>query len=165
MVRIYNKRVTLPSSPATTTKNRLDPDPFIVDLLGMKSTTNLTATVQHLQDYGTRNAYQPTSITAQNWIKDQFESYGLSVELMDFPMPSGAASDNVIATLPGTKYPDEFVIMGCHYDSYSYSGLAPGADDNASGVAGVLEIARLLSQYEFDRTIVFCTFSGEEYGL
>jgi hypothetical protein len=84
---------------------------------------------------------------------------------MDFFMPGGQASDNVIATHTGTVYPDEYVILGAHYDSYSYSGGAPGADDNATGTAGILEVARILSQYQFDRTILFCTWSGEEYGL
>ncbi|MFW5707007.1 MAG: M28 family peptidase, partial [Bacteroidota bacterium] len=89
----------------------------------------------------------------------------LEVEIMNFTMPDGDASDNVIATLPGTVYPYEYVVIGGHYDSYSFSGAAPGADDNASGTAGVMEIARILSNYEFERTIVFCAFSGEEYGL
>jgi len=121
--------------------------------------------VQHLENYGTRNAYTSQSVEAQNWIKQEFENLGLSVELQDFTMPSGSASDNVIATLTGTKYPEEYVVCGGHYDSYSNGGAAPGADDNASGTAGVMEIARILSQYTFDRTIIFCAFSGEEYGL
>jgi hypothetical protein len=164
-VRISNKKVMLPKSFSYNTSSRWDPDPFVVGLLNEVSTTNIIATVQHLQDYGTRNAYTPESVQAQNWLKDQFEDLGLSVELQDFTMPSGPASDNVIATQPGTKYPDEYVVLGSHYDSYSYSGLAPGADDNATGTAGIIEIARILSQYEFDRTIIYCNFSGEEYGL
>ena len=51
-----------------------------------------------------RNAYVPQSIEAQNWIKGKFEELGLTVEIHDFPMPSGSASDNVIATKLGTKY-------------------------------------------------------------
>lgn len=144
----------------------ITPDPYVQGLIDQVSATNITASVQHLQDYGTRNAYHPKSVEAQNWLKAQFQAMGLSVELQDFPMPSGNASDNVIATLPGTKYPNEFVVVGSHFDSYSSNNnIAPGADDNASGTAGVLEIARILSQHSFDRTIVFCSFSGEEYGL
>lgn len=165
IVRITNKQVVLPLTMFFDGNGRFDPDPFIVDLLEEVTGANITATVQHLQDYGTRNAYKPQSIEAMNWIKAQFESMGLSVELQDFTMPGGPASDNVIATLQGTKYPDEFIVIGGHYDSITYSGLEPGADDNASGTAGVLEIARILSQYSFDRTIIFCAFSGEEYGL
>ncbi|HOI31390.1 MAG TPA: M20/M25/M40 family metallo-hydrolase, partial [Bacteroidales bacterium] len=142
-----------------------EPDPFIVSLLGEVDATNITSIVQHLENYGTRNAYSSQSVEAQNWIKQEFEALGLTVELQDFYMPSGSASDNVIATLTGTKYPEEYVVCGAHYDSYSNGGNAPGADDNASGTAGVLELARILSQYTFDRTIIFCAFSGEEYGL
>jgi hypothetical protein len=165
MVRITNKQVALPVSMFFDGNGRFDPDPFIVGLLEEVTGANITTTVQHLQDYGTRNAYKPQSIEAMNWIKAQFESMGLTVELQDFSMPNGPASDNVIATLQGTKYPDEFIVIGGHYDSITYSGLEPGADDNASGTAGVLEIARILSQHSFDRTIIFCAFSGEEYGL
>lgn len=165
MVRIYDREVKLPETDFFTTSTRFDPDPFIVSLLDEVSGPNITAVVQHLEDYGTRNAYTPESVEAQNWIKEQFEAMDLPVELMDFSMPGGAASDNVIATLEGTKYPDEYVVIGGHYDSYTYSGPSPGADDNASGTSGVMEIARILSQYEFDRTLIFCAFSGEEYGL
>jgi hypothetical protein len=166
MVRLFGNEVELPVQRFAFTEQRLDPDPFVVSLLNEVSGTNITADVQHLEDYVTRNAYHANSVLAQNWIESRFIALEFdNVEVMDFTMPGGAASDNVIATLTGTKYPDEYVVLGAHYDSYSYSGDAPGADDNASGTAGVLEIARILSQYQFDRTIIFCAFSGEEYGL
>lgn len=164
-VRLMNNKVMLPTRLFYSEAGRFDPDPFVVSLLNEILGSNITSVVQHLENYTTRNAYKPQSILAQNWIKSQFESWGLDVELMDFTMPGGPASDNVIATLVGTKYPDEFVILGGHFDSITYSGAEPGADDNASGTSGVMEIARILSQYEFDRTIIFCAFSGEEYGL
>lgn len=119
----------------------------------------------HLENYGTRNCYQPEAFEAQDWIKSVFESYGLSVSLQDFPMSSGNASDNVIAVQQGLVDPNTFVVVGGHYDSYSSPTVAPGADDNASGTSGVMEVARILSQYEFNYTIVYCAFSGEEYGL
>lgn len=164
MLRIMNTRASLPKAIDPGYQRAFDPDPVVTALLEEVSGSNLTTTVQHLEDYGTRNCYTPQSVEAQNWIAQQFEDLGLSVEIMDFQM-SGSASDNVIATLVGTTYPDEYVICGSHYDSYANGGGAPGADDNASGSAAVIEIARILSQYTFDRTIVFCTFSGEEYGL
>lgn len=145
--------------------NRSEPDPFVQGLLDQVSATNITSSVQHLQNYGTRNAYHAQSVVAQNWIRDQFVNLGLTVELQDFNMPSGSASDNVIATLTGTKYPNEYIVVGAHYDSYTGGPVAPGADDNASGTAGVLEIARILASHTFDRSIIFCAFSGEEYGL
>jgi len=164
-VRIFNKKVVLPKPFSYNMSSRWDPDPFVVGLLEEVNTTNIIASIQHLQDYGTRDCYEPESVEAQNWIKDQFEDLGLSVELMDFPMSGGESSDNVIATQLGTKYPEEYVVLGSHFDSFVWSGLAPGADDNASGTAGIIEVARILSQHDFDRTIIYCTFSGEEYGL
>ncbi len=165
MVRIFNTKAVLPSRVSESKLTITEQDPLVLSLLSQVSGTNLTSLVQHMQDYNTRNAYHSQSVVAQNWIKDQLEDLGLEVELMDFTMPSGPASDNVIATKVGTKYPNEFVIIGGHYDSMSNSDVQPGADDNASGTAAVMEMARILSQYEFDRTIVFCAFSGEEYGL
>lgn len=137
----------------------------IYSLIDEIDTVQILANIQHLQDYDTRIYNTPQAVEAQNWIAEKFESYGLSVEIQDFPTTSYESSDNVIATLTGKLYPDEYVVIGGHYDSYSFWGSAPGADDNASGTAGVLEAARVLSQYEFDRTIIFCAFGAEEIGL
>jgi len=71
----------------------------------------------------------------------------------------------------GTRTPEEFVICGAHYDSYAWDGYdpdtirSPGADDNASGVSGILETARLLSHHTFDRTIIYANWCAEECGL
>lgn len=165
LTRIWNKEVKLPTASISFPQQKADPDPFIVARMAEVNVTTIQTNLQHLQDYGTRNAYTTQSVQAQNWIKQQFESYGLSTQLFDFTMPSGPASDNVIATKTGTLYPNEYVIIGGHYDSYTGSSSAPGADDNASGTCGVMEVARILAPYDFDRTIIFCAFSGEEYGL
>lgn len=165
VVRINNIEAKLPKPLFNYRNIRFEEDPFVTELLGYVDEVELETTVQHLQDYGTRNWYTTQSTEAQDWIFDKFESYGLSTELMYIPYGGTNASQNVIAILPGILYPEEYVVLGAHYDSYAYGGDAPGADDNATGSAGILEIARILSQYEFNRTIIFCTFSGEEYGL
>ena len=165
LVRIFNSTVSLPLAQPFVYTTLDEADPFVESLLEQVSGENITTSVQYLQDYGTRDAYTTQSVEAQGWIETQFEGMGLDVEVMDFTMPSGPASDNVIATLLGTEHPDEYVVVGGHFDSISSSEDAPGADDNASGTAAVIEIARILSQYGFDRSIVFCAFSGEEYGL
>ena len=165
MVRIFEREAQLPLMQSLPVPAKSEPDTFVLYLLNQINGDLITNRVEHLEDYGTRNAYAPESIEAQLWIEEKFLEWGLEVEVMSFTMPGGPASDNVIATHTGTKYPNEYVIVGGHYDSYAGSGLAPGADDNASGTSGVMEIARILSQYEFDRTIIFCAFSGEEYGL
>jgi len=144
---------------------RADTFSIIYTLIDEVDTTLVLNNAHHLQDYGTRDCLSPGAVEAQNWIKGQFESYGLDVELQDFPLYNQNPSDNVIATLTGHVYPDEYVVIGGHYDSRAGGNLAPGADDNASGTCGVLEVARILSQYEFKRTIIFCAFSAEEYGL
>ncbi|MCP4229247.1 MAG: M28 family peptidase, partial [bacterium] len=83
--------------------------------------------------------------------------------------PLGALSvwENVIGELPGKTRPEEIYIICAHYDSTSDSPwyIAPGAEDNGSGTAGVLHLAKIMSQYDFASTIRFCTWSGEEEGL
>lgn len=143
----------------------VDTFPAIYEFMAMVDSGEFMATIRHLESYGTRYCGSTQAIEAQNWIKAKFEQYpSLEVELQEFPY-SGGSSDNVIATLPGKTTPDEYIVVGSHYDSYAWGPNAPGADDNASGTAAVLELARILSQYEFDRSIVFCTFSAEEVGL
>ncbi len=165
VIRISNKEITLPAKKFSYTKGGLMYDPDIEAMMDEVDTVLYIDNITHLQDYGTRNAYTPEAVEAQNWIKEQYESYGYTVELFDFWMPSGEASDNVIATKMGTKYPDEYVVIGGHYDSYAWGGSAPGADDDASGTCGVMEVARVMAEYETDRTVIFCAWSGEEYGL
>lgn len=70
---------------------------------------------------------------------------------------------NVVGELTGTTTPEKIYIIGGHYDHLE--GDRPGGDDNASGTAGVLEAARVLSQYRFESTIRFIAFNGEEDGL
>lgn len=165
IVRISRNKARFPESSFSYHPGSLQPRDYITDMISQVNEDTLQAFVQHLQDFGTRNAYKAGGIMAQNWILAKFQSYGLEVELHDFWMPGGAASDNVIATLTGTVHPDEYVVLGAHYDSYTGGASEPGADDNATGAAGILEAARIMSQYQFDRTIIFATWSGEEYGL
>ena len=165
VVRINNIEAKLPQPNDFWRSSRFEEDPFVTELLGYVDEFELNNTVQTLEDFETRNWYTQGSLDAQNWIYNKFDSYGISVETQYIPYGGPNSSENVIATLEGTTYPDQYIVLGAHYDSYSYYGSAPGADDNASGTAGILEIARILSQYDFNRTIIFCAFSGEEYGL
>lgn len=76
---------------------------------------------------------------------------------------------NIVVTIPGKTLPDEEILLTAHFDSATYDfdpkAPAPGADDNASGVAALLEALAVFSQYEFERTVKIIFFSGEEYGL
>ncbi|MFO7614672.1 MAG: M28 family peptidase [Bacteroidales bacterium] len=165
MVHFSQAPAGFPANSLNYTPGTLSARDDISSMVAQVDTAHLRQMVQHLEDYGNRNCYKPEGILAQNWIYSKFDSLGLDVELHDFYMPGGAASDNVIATQTGTKYPDEYVVLGAHYDTYASGNTQPGADDNATGTAGIIEIARILSQYEFDRSIIYATWSGEEYGL
>ncbi|MFH1729098.1 MAG: M20/M25/M40 family metallo-hydrolase [Pseudomonadota bacterium] len=117
-----------------------------------------------LVDFGTRKSTSPQGIEASKYIYNQFKEYGLKrVGFHDFDKNA----DNVVAVLPGNEEPEKMVIIGAHYDSLSsyYSTVAPGADDNASGTAAVLEAARIFSNYTFKYSIVFIAFASEELGL
>lgn len=119
-----------------------------------------------------------------NWIKQEFESYipasegRLTVEFDDYTtggprqrLPEEVRLRNVIATLKGTNPNDDRIILVmAHLDSRAardldYTTFAPGANDNGSGVAAILEMARIMSGQKFSGTIKFVALSGEEQGL
>jgi Zn-dependent M28 family amino/carboxypeptidase len=97
---------------------------------------------------------------ARTNIYNAFSGFGLTTSLDPFTY-GGNTYSNVVGVHEGSVYSDQIYIVGAHYDSVSN----PGADDNASGVAGVLEAARVLSQYSFEATLVFMAFDREEQGL
>lgn len=119
----------------------------------------------YLRDYlythdGHNRGYGTQHDLARNNIQSFFQSFGLQTTLHPFTY-NGSTYYNVIGMLQGTTRPNEYVILGAHFDSANN----PGADDNGSGTAGVLEAARVLSQYTFERTIIFAAFDREEQGL
>jgi hypothetical protein len=95
------------------------------------------------------------------FIKWKFESYGLQTSLQSF----STTGKNVIGIKTGTQYPNKKYIICAHFDDMPSGSLAPGADDNASGTAGVIEAARIFSQYSFPFTLVFAAWDEEEQGL
>jgi hypothetical protein len=104
---------------------------------------------------------------ARDWLVQELESLpGVTVTTPSFDM-GGLTAYNVVATLPGRTRVDDWYIVGGHYDSISEDpGLAaPGAEDNASGCAGVLEVARVISSHPPEGTVLFICYSGEEQGL
>lgn len=151
-------------------------DMRIRNLMDLVSADSLTATIEHLQSYHTRRWDSRLVYEVQNWLQDTYTGMGLDTVLLhDFPVilhdTLYETSDNVIAIQRGSVYPDEYVVCGAHYDSYNYDSghpdslRAPGADDNASGSAGILEMARLLSKCKFERSILYCGWAAEEIGL
>jgi Zn-dependent M28 family amino/carboxypeptidase len=93
----------------------------------------------------------------QDLCAERFESYGFEVERHDY-----GTGVNVIGILPGTTHATEHVIIGAHYDS---TNDCDGADDNASGTAGVLESARVLATRKYERTLVVACWDEEEAGI
>lgn len=124
------------------------------------------ATVDALVAFETRFTGSPGALAARDYIAAQFEALGLPVTIETVPVGSRTAY-NVIAELRGTTRPDEIFIVCGHYDSISEVAdrLAPGAEDNASGAGGVVELARVFAANRPEATIRFIAFSGEEQGL
>ena len=115
----------------------------------------------------TRYSYSGTPIQkATQFVYEHFQNLGLQVEYHNYNW-GGYNWRNVVATKPGLTDPDDIYIVCAHLDDTSNDryNYAPGADDNASGVVGVMIAADILSQYDFDSTIRFIAFTGEEQGL
>lgn len=173
MIAVFNKEAKMAVAhrdfPVITVEN-----PIIREMMNQVSMDSLEATVQHLQDYQNRMWNSQNAFDASDWIAARMAALGLEVEQQPFYAStwtgSGQAAPNVIGIQRGTLYPDVYVVCGSHFDSFSYEamyggGTCPGADDNATGVASVLESARIMTQYEFEYSIVYCAFGCEEMGL
>ncbi len=157
--------------PAVTAVN-----PEIRAMMDSVSVDSLKSNIEHLSSYHTRRFDSRYIWEVQDWLVDRYQGFGAdTVMLHDFKVykenyPEETA-DNILAVQWGTKTPDEYVICGAHYDSWNDDGAdpdtirSPGADDNATGVAGILETARILSRYTFDRTIIYANWCAEEIGL
>lgn len=139
-------------------------DPFIQTLVDSVSIDRINATVQRMQDFVNRYALGDSVYSARDWVVSRFHAAGIdSVTLQPF---DSLYAENVVAVKPGVGHPERQVVIGAHYDSISRNfDVCPGADDDASGVACLLECARLLAPHDFDYTIVFVAFCGEEEGL
>lgn len=110
-------------------------------------------------DIGERNVFTPAALrAAEQYVREAFVAQGY--EVVDQPMTErGVTSANLEATLPGTGCGDQIILLGAHYDTVPGS---PGADDNASAVAALLELARLQRDIRSRRTLRFVAFTNEE---
>ncbi len=163
-------------------------DPRIHDIVEAVSAERLEADIRTLAGFGTRHTMSDTTSdtrgigAARRWVKDQYEQIGadcggcLEVVEQRFVVsgerriPDPTTVVNVLAIQRGTTHPNRYVIMSGDIDSRASDGMdstsdAPGANDNASGLAGTIEAARVLSQYDFGSTIIYAGLSGEEQGL
>ncbi len=162
----------------------------IYDIIDAVSAERLEKDIRILANFGTRNTFSDTVSStrgigaARRWIKKEFENiskdcgncldvfYQKDLVLAEGNrrVPVDTWVVNVAAVQRGTKYPNRYIIMSGDIDSRNSSGSdairdAPGANDNASGMAGAIEAARVLSKYKFESSIVYLGLSGEEQGL
>ena len=108
-----------------------------------------------------RNKYQPSNDKAADYIKQKLDGYGLVTYNQNF----SSTGRNVYGVQLGTLYPNKKYIICAHYDDMPSGSVAPGADDNASGTAAVLEAARIFTQYDAKYTIIYALWDEEEQGL
>jgi len=129
------------------------------------SQAELTQSIADLEAFGTRYTLGSGDEEARDYLVARLSSYGLDAELDPFPV-QGVTADNIIARKTGLTTPERVYIFSAHYDSTSNMApvLAPGADDNASGVAAVLEAARIFQAHAFDSSLWFVFTAAEEQG-
>ncbi|WP_165749011.1 M28 family peptidase [Cellulophaga sp. Z1A5H] len=165
-------------------------DARIYEIIAAVSEDRIKNDVKTLTEFGTRNTFSDTLSktrgigAARRWIKSQFNEISSNcsdcidvfyqkdfvTKEMGTRIPKDAWVVNVVAIQKGTKYPNRYIIMSGDIDSRASDTMdfttdAPGANDNASGMAGTIEAARVLSKYTFENSIMYVGLSGEEQGL
>src|SRR6516165_2452504 len=173
------------AAPASNTGN-FDPD--LRALIRQIDPNRIQATIEQLVQFGTRHTASSQTDpvrgigAATAWVTQQMQAIAtasggnMTVQQQTFVQPVSnripvpTTITNVIATLKGTASPERFYVVTGHLDSrvtdvLDFTSDAPGADDDGSGVACVLELARLFATHQFPGTLVFATVAGEEEGL
>ncbi|MGB5317802.1 M28 family peptidase [Eudoraea sp.] len=165
-------------------------DTRLYDIINSVSVERIESDITTLTNFGTRHTLSDTVSTtrgigaARRWIKSEFEKISsecdscLEVFYQKNLVPKGENERivkdvwvvNVVAIQRGSKYPNKFIIMSGDIDSRvsdptNFTSDSPGANDNASGMAGTIEAARVLSNYSFESSIIYVGLSGEEQGL
>jgi Zn-dependent M28 family amino/carboxypeptidase len=111
------------------------------------------------ENIGERNIYHPAALSeAADYIEHEWRTMGYEVTTQTYEL-EGVSSSNLEITRPGTRDADDICLVGAHYDSVIGS---PGANDNGSGVAAILEMARHFANVDVDRTVRFVAFVNEE---
>jgi hypothetical protein len=163
-------------------------DPALRDLLRQIDPDRIQATITKLVSFGTRHTASSQTDpnrgigAATQWVTDQMNSFAansngrMTVQQQTFVQPVSSnipvptTITNVIATIQGTATPQRFYVITGHLDSrvsdvLNFTDDAPGADDDGSGVAVVLELARVFATHQFPGTLVLATVAGEEQGI
>lgn len=127
----------------------------------MQVKDNLQSIVETLStDIGSRtvDGHYEALRTAAEYLKQQFRQMGYPTTTQEFHI-GDLPVENIIATNKGRQYPEQIIVIGAHYDTHENT---PGANDNGSGIASLMEIARLLKDFQSKRTIRFVAFTNEE---
>jgi hypothetical protein len=163
-------------------------DPALRALINQIDPKRIQATISRLTQFGTRHTLSSQTDpvrgigAATAWVTQQMQAIAatsngnMTVQEQTFVQPVASripvptSINNVIATLHGTASPERFYVVTGHLDSrvtdvMDFTSDAPGADDDGSGVACVLELARVFATHQFPGTIVFATVAGEEQGI
>ena len=165
-------------------------DQRIYDIINAVSEERIKHDVKKLADFGTRHTLSDTVSetrgigAARRWIKSEFDKTSKACnnclevfyqkDLVKKGTNNRIVKDvevvNVVAIQRGTKYPNRYILMSGDIDSRvtdptDYTSDSPGANDNATGMAGAMEAARVLSKYKFENSIIYVGLSGEEQGL
>lgn len=184
---LFASAAPAPAQDVLTSPRR---NPKVEAIVESVSAERIEASVRKLVGFGTRHTLSDPDDpargigAARRWIKERFEQVReetggrLVVETDEFVQPEGGrvprptALVNVVATLPGTSPASKgrVLVVSGHYDSIprplsDAKADAPGANDDASGTAAVLELARVFAKHEFEATVVFLAVAGEEQGL
>ena len=179
-----------PTSNSKPVQRRQQRNPGIASIVRQIDARNIERTIRQLVSFGTRSTLSEQNDpkrgigAARDWLYAEFQKVAetsggrMTVEKQAFEQPKAARVPqptmltNIVATLKGSQpqATDRIYIVSGHYDSMCNSPTdakcdAPGANDDASGTAAVLEMARVMAKFEFDATIVFMTVPGEEQGL
>ncbi|MDB5886230.1 MAG: hypothetical protein JWR74_2401, partial [Polaromonas sp.] len=152
----------------TRALTRRQPDPEIAPLVAMVSQPQLAQTLAVLTGFRTRHSLTSEFSAAADWCRAQLQTLGYASTKTAIPIGS-STSFNVIADKTGNGSSRKLVLVTAHLDSVNLAGgiggVAPGADDNGSGVAGALEIARILAPQAAANDLRVILFGGEEQGL
>ncbi len=175
-----SRPVTSWSAPAA-----LPPNPTVQQMVDAISADELRTSIETLESFHTRHTNSDTSSAthgigaARNWIYSRFLAFAADpdrrIEPTFFTFDSTVCGrigrhKNVVATLPGDGSPARWFVVGAHMDSRTTStcddtSFAPGANDDGSGTAITIELARVMSRARFDAGVILTAFTGEEQGL
>lgn len=173
--------------PVFANENAPSPHPLLKSIADEISPSELQATIEQLVGFGTRHTLSDTKSAtrgigaARRWVKGRFATFSrtcggcLEVTMpgqifTGDRLPGPTAIADVLAIQRGTSDPDRVIVISGHIDSrvtdpMNATSDAPGADDDGSGTAAVIEAARVLSRHKFPATLVYAVLSGEEQGL